>query len=141
MGYQFSLEVKLPASPREIYDAWLSSEGHTAMTGGAAHIDPKIGGAYDAWDGYISGKTIALDPERSIKQSWRTLHFGPEDPDSIIEILLEPDGDSTVLTLMHSEVPDGQRSYEEDGWQQYYFEPMQRRFEWLRINKTLNKES
>lgn len=138
MAYQFSLKVKLPASPQEVFDAWLSSEAHTAMTGGTAHIDPKIGGAFDAWDGYIRGKTLALDSGRSIKQSWRTAHFGPDDPDSIIEVLLEPDGDSTLLTLIHSEVPDGQTSYEEEGWSQYYFEPMQRRFEWLRLRNSLN---
>lgn len=137
MAYQFTLKVKLPASPKQVFDAWLSSEEHTAMTGGAAHIDPTVEGVFDAWDGYITGKTLELDPGRSIRQTWRTSHFASGDPDSTIEIVLEPEGDSTLLTLIHSNVPDGQTSYEDTGWQRHYFEPMQRRFEWLRLNATM----
>ena len=137
MAYTFSLTVKLPAHPREVFDSWLSSEGHTAMTGGVARIDPKVGGTFEAWDGYITGKTLELEAGQRIRQSWRTKHFGPTHTDSIIEVLLEPDGDSTLLTLNHSNVPDGQTSYEESGWQQYYFEPMKRRFEWLRLKATM----
>ncbi|MBI3249726.1 MAG: SRPBCC domain-containing protein [Deltaproteobacteria bacterium] len=137
MAYEFTLTATLSASPREVFDAWLSSEGHTAMTGGVAHIDPTVGGSFDAWDAYITGKTLALDPGRRIRQTWRTLNFTPNDPDSTIEVVLEPVGDSTLLTLIHSNVPDGQTRYEEGGWQQFYFEPMKRRFEWLRMRATM----
>jgi activator of HSP90 ATPase len=137
MPYEFTLTVKLSATPREVYDAWLSSEAHTAMTGGVAHINPTVSGAFDAWDGYITGKTLELDPGRRILQTWRTRHFAPNDPDSTIEVVLAPERDSTLLTLKHSNVPDGQTSYEESGWRQYYFEPMKRRFEWLRLKATL----
>ena len=137
MAYEFTLTVELAASPRDVFDEWLSSEGHTAMTGGVAHVDPSIGGAFDAWDGYITGKTLELDPGHRFQQTWRTTHFEPGDPDSMIEVVLEPKGDSTLLTLKHSNVPDGQTSYEESGWQLYYFEPMKRRFEWLRLKESV----
>jgi hypothetical protein len=32
------------------------------------------------------------------------------------------------LTLRHTGVPDGQTSYEEHGWREFYFEPMQAYF-------------
>ncbi len=137
MAYEFTLTVKLPASPEEVFDAWLSSEGHTAMTGGVAHMTRAVGGAFDTWDGYITGRTIEMDPGRRILQAWRTRHFTSEDGDSLIEVTLEAKGDATVLTLRHSKVPDGQTSYEESGWQDYYFKPMQRRFEWLRLKSTI----
>lgn len=38
-------------------------------------------------------------------------------------MLEEIDG-STLLTLMHANVPDEQTSYEQGGWQEYYFKPM-----------------
>lgn len=137
MPYQFTLKTTIPATPQQVYDAWLSSKEHSAMTGGVANVDPKVGGDFDAWDGYITGKTIELDPGRRILQTWRTSQFTEKDSDSIIEVLLESDGDGTLLTLIHSNVPDGQTSYEEVGWQQHYFEPMQKRFELLRLNETL----
>ncbi|MGK2942821.1 MAG: SRPBCC domain-containing protein [Immundisolibacter sp.] len=131
MTYEFTLTVRLAATAQEIFDAWLSSDGHTAMTGGVAHASPHVGDAFDAWDGYITGKTVALDPGRRIVQTWQTRHFSPDDADSSIEITLEPDADSTLLTPHHSKVPAGQTSYQESGWRQHYFEPMQRRFDWL----------
>lgn len=136
MPYQFTLKTTISATPQQVHDAWLSSNEHSAMTGGVAHVDPKIGGTFDAWDGYITGVTLELDPGRRILQTWRTSEFKESDPDSTIEVLLEPDGDATLLTLTHSNVPDGQTSYEEGGWQQHYFEPMKKRFEWLRANAT-----
>jgi uncharacterized protein YndB with AHSA1/START domain len=126
--YDFELTALLPASPQQVYDAWLSSEGHTAMTGGKATIDPVVGGGFVAWDGYISGTTLELDPPRRIVQTWRTSNFTDDDEDSTIEVLLEPVGDETKLTVRHSNVPSEHKGYEEGGWKKSYFDPMQAHF-------------
>ena len=41
---------------------------------------------------------------------------------------LEEVEDGTLLTLVHSDVPEGQTSYEQGGWQEHYFEPMKEYF-------------
>ena len=71
MTYNFELSDVLPATPQAIYDAWMSSDGHSAMTGAPATIDPQLGGAFEAWDGYIAGRTLLLESGRRIVQSWR----------------------------------------------------------------------
>ena len=124
MGYDFVVSDVLPGTPDEIYRAWLSSEGHSAMTGAEAHVDPLVGGDFDAWDGYITGQTIGLDPGRRIVQTWRTSEFADSDPDSEIEVLLEPVEQGTRITIHHRNVPDGQLGYEQGGWQESYFDPM-----------------
>jgi uncharacterized protein YndB with AHSA1/START domain len=124
MGYDFELTQVLPAPPGAVYAAWMSSEGHAAMTGGSARIDARVGGEYEAWDGYIRGRTLALEPGRRIVQTWRTSDFAEADPDSEIEVLLEPSGEGTKLTLHHRNVPSDQPDYEHVGWQENYFEPM-----------------
>ena len=35
MAFAFTLTDIIPATPGQIYDAWLDSRGHTAMTGSA----------------------------------------------------------------------------------------------------------
>lgn len=75
MPYDFELSALLSASPPAIYEAWISSDGHTAMTGAEASVDARVGGAYDAWDGYITGRTLALEAGRRIFQTWRTSEF------------------------------------------------------------------
>ena len=128
MGYDFELSEVLPGTPDEIYRAWTTSEGHTAMTGASAVIDPQVGGAYEAWDGYITGRTLALEPSRRIVQTWRTSDFTDSDPDSQIEVLLEPVEEGTRITIRHTNVPEGQPDYEHGGWQENYFDPMREYF-------------
>ena len=128
MGYDFEVSDILPGSPDDIYAAWMSSEGHSAMTGAEAHVDPRVGGDFDAWDGYITGRTLALEPGRRIVQSWRTSEFTEEHDDSQIEVLLAPEGEGTRVTIRHTNVPDGQTGYEQGGWQESYFDPMRGNF-------------
>ena len=128
MGYDFEVSDTLPGTPDAIYEAWMSSEGHSAMTGAGAHIDPRVGGEFDAWDGYITGQTLALEPGHRIVQSWRTSEFTDEHGDSQIEVLLEPAGERTTVTIRHTNVPDGQLGYEQGGWQESYFDPMREYF-------------
>jgi uncharacterized protein YndB with AHSA1/START domain len=127
MAYEFIVSDVLPAAPAAVYQAWMSSEGHAAMTGGEADIDARIGGDYTAWDGYITGRTLALEPGRRIVQSWRSSDFLASDHNSQIEVLLEPDPAGTKITLRHTSIPDGQSGYEE-GWRENYFDPMREYF-------------
>ncbi len=128
MSFEFSLSDVIPATPREIYDAWLDSRGHGAMTGSKAHISARAGAEFSAWDGYISGRNITLEPGSRIVQSWRTTQFAKSDADSQIEVLLEPVKGGTKLTLRHSNVPNGHTSYRDGGWQEHYFKPMKKYF-------------
>jgi activator of HSP90 ATPase len=67
----FTLSAVIPAKASEIYKAWLSTKGHAAMTGSAAKVDGKTDGKFTAWDGYIFGSTLELEPDRRIVQAWR----------------------------------------------------------------------
>jgi len=124
MPYSFTLTTTIPASPQEVYEAWLDSLAHTEMTGGEANLSGEIGAEVSAWDGYISGRNLELVSGERIVQSWRTSEFSDEHEDSIITLTLEEVEDGTRLTLEHTNVPDEQKSYEEGGWQENYFEPM-----------------
>ena len=123
------LSIEIPVSARRIYEAWLNSEEHAAFTGGEANVDPNINGEYTAWDGYIQGKTIELQPYQRIVQTWRTTDFLESNPDSRLEILLEETEGGTKVTLIHSNIPQGQARLYEQGWKDFYFEPMKQYFQ------------
>lgn len=114
----------IPASAERIYRAWLDGVEHAAMTGGAATSESHVGGRFSAWDGYIRGTNLALDPGRRIVQAWRSADFPEGSPDSRLEVLLEQDPAGTRVTLIHSEIPEGQASDYEQGWREHYFTPM-----------------
>jgi len=128
MKDSFSISFTLPAGPDRIYDAWLSSEEHRAFTHSEAHIQPEAGGEFSAWDGYISGITIEMEPYHRILQHWRTTEFPPGSPDSILEILLEGVPEGTRVTLNHSNLPKGTIEEYKQGWKDCYETPMREYF-------------
>jgi activator of HSP90 ATPase len=128
MKNEFTVATFLPATPEKVYRAWLSTKGHTAMTGSPARVVPRLGGSFTAWDGYISGRTTALEPYTRIVQDWRTSEFPDDAPDSQIEILLEAAEGGTQLTLTHRNIPEGQAESYKSGWHESYFQPMKAYF-------------
>jgi uncharacterized protein YndB with AHSA1/START domain len=121
---ELHLSIQLPVKPEIVYRAWINSQLHRDFTGGNAVIDARNGGDFSAWDGYITGILLKLEPGTRIVQSWRTTDFHPLDPSSTLEILFEPVENGTNLVLNHTEIPNGQAEEYEKGWSEYYFEPM-----------------
>jgi uncharacterized protein YndB with AHSA1/START domain len=115
-------------SAERVYRAWMDSKEHGDFTGGEAEIDPRVGGRFAAWDGYIQGTTLALEPHRRIIQTWRTTEFPPGSPDSRLEVVLEDEGGGARVTLIHSDIPEGQGESYRQGWDESYFTPMQAYF-------------
>jgi uncharacterized protein YndB with AHSA1/START domain len=129
MAEQIEVHGTIAASPAKVYAAWIDSAEHAAMTGGdAAESDAVVGGRFTAANGYIAGTYLELVPDRRIVQTWRTSEFPADAPDSQLVIELTPTGDSALVTLHHTNIPDGQGERYRSGWVEYYFSPMQRYF-------------
>ena len=112
------------AEPQDIYKAWLSSKGHTLMTGSKATVTARVGARYTAWDGYIFGKTLELEPGARIVQSWRSTDFSKDDADSRLEVILAAARGGTKVTLKHTDLPPGSAAEYRKGWRDFYFQPM-----------------
>jgi activator of HSP90 ATPase len=124
----FCISRVIHAKPEVVFKSWLDGAAHSAFTGAKAVIDPTEGGAFTAWDGYISGKTVLIEADKRIIQLWRTTDFAQDDPDSNLELLFEPANKGTKLTICHSSLPEGQGDNYKDGWIEFYFDPMNRYF-------------
>ena len=120
----FTLSETFNANASELYEAWLSSDGHSAMTGNPAKVDGVVGGKFTAWDGYIFGSTLELTPNQRIVQAWRTSEFLDGAPDSRLEIYFEEVAGGTRVTLTHSDMPKDQVDSYRHGWEDFYFKPM-----------------
>jgi activator of HSP90 ATPase len=127
MTIKFTVADVVPATPDEVYDTWLDTDGHSKMTGSPTHASADVGGKFDAWDGYISGENLELEQGRRIVQSWRAASYKDSDGDSQIEVIFEAVEGGTKVTLTHTNVPDDQGSHE-SGWSTHYFEPMKVHF-------------
>jgi activator of HSP90 ATPase len=126
---EFTLKTTIKTTAKRIYKAWLSTQGHTKMTGGSAFTSDKVGDKFTAWGGYIAGENLVLEPYTRIVQSWRTSQFKDGEEDSQIEIILNENDGETELTLTHSNVPESGEHYIK-GWDEHYFKPMKAFFEY-----------
>ena len=130
---EFKLEATFKATAKQIYKSWLSTQGHTKMTGGTAFVSDKIGDTFKVWDGYITGENISLEPYHKIVQSWRSTNFNEDEDDSQIEVTLAENGEITTLILRHTNVPESGEHYIK-GWDEHYFKPMKTYFDFLNKN-------
>jgi activator of HSP90 ATPase len=118
----------IPATPTEVYEAYIEEEKQTEFTGSKATSDPRVGGEFTAWDGYITGKYIELKPGKKIVQEWRSSDFPEGTPPSRFEIGLRNVKGGTELTMVHSGVPEEVAEDIGQGWRDYYWVPMKKYF-------------
>ena len=130
---EFTLTTQIKATAKQIYKSWLSTQRHTKMIGSPSFVSDKVGETFTAGDGYISGSNIELEPYNRIVQFWRTKDFEGNEGDSQIEILLSEQGESTTLTLKHTNLSESGEQYK-TGWEDHYFKPMKQYFEVLNKN-------
>jgi activator of HSP90 ATPase len=121
-------KVIIPATPMEVYEAYIDEEKQTEFTGSKATSDSKVGGEFTAWDGYITGKYIELEPGKKIAQEWTSTDFPERMPPSRFEISLKEVKGGTELMMTHSGVPEESAEDIGQGWKDYYWEPMKKYF-------------
>jgi uncharacterized protein YndB with AHSA1/START domain len=119
----------IDASPIEVYEAYVDPKKHATFTGDTATGTARVGGRFAAGNGYISGKYLKLEKGKRILHEWTTTEWPKGYPPSLVELVLKPKGKRTELTMIHSKVPAEQAADYDQGWKDFYWEPMKRYFE------------
>ena len=112
-----------------LYRAWLNSDEHSAFIGAEATIENIVGSTFTAWDGYIDGEILELEPGKKIFQTWRTTDFPFNAEYSFLKLLFEDIPGGCNLTINHWNITLGQGKRYEEGWKEHYFTPMLEYFE------------
>ncbi len=118
----------IPAKPVDVYEALMDAKRHTEFTGSKATSDPRVGGEFTAWDGYIFGKNLNLENGKRIVQEWKTTEWPADYPPSIVEFTFKQTKNSTKLTMVHQNVPAEQASSYRQGWIDFYWKPLKKYF-------------
>ena len=118
----------IPAKPVDVYEALMDAKRHTEFTGSKATSDPRVGGEFTAWDGYIFGKNLNLENGKRIVQEWKTTEWPADYPPSIVEFTFKQTKNGTELTMVHQNVPAEQVSSYRQGWIDFYWKPLKKYF-------------
>jgi len=121
-------KVLIPATPIEVYEAFMDAKKHSKFTGSKATCDPKVGGEFTAWDGYISGKNLELERGKRIVQEWLTTEWPDGQPPSRLELTFKKAKGGTELSMVQSGVPAEQAADTAQGWIEFYWDPLKKYF-------------
>jgi activator of HSP90 ATPase len=116
------------ASPKQVYDAYVDPKKQSEFTDSKATGKPKVGGKYSSWDGYIFGKYLALDDGKRVVQEWTTTDWEEGYPASKLELTFNAVPEGTAIVMVHSNVPKVQASEVEQGWIEFYWDPLKEYF-------------
>ncbi len=121
-------KVVVPATPAQVYAAFLDARTHAAFTGSPATCSARVGGKFTAWDGYIFGVNRELVKDRRIVQDWQTTEWPEDAGPSTVEFTFEEVEGGTAIRMVHSKVPAEQADAYRQGWIDYYWEPLKAYF-------------
>lgn len=121
-------KITVPAEPKEVYDAFVDAKKHSSFTGSKATGDGRVGGKFTAWDGYISGKNIELEPGKRILQEWVTSEWPEGFPPSRLELALKKTKGGTEISMVQSDVPREHADELKEGWTEFYWKPLKAYF-------------
>jgi uncharacterized protein YndB with AHSA1/START domain len=117
---EIKVERTIPAPPSEVFDAWLDPKipGTPWHENKKLIVDPKVDGLWYwlALGGVPHyGRFIEIDRPGRIQQSWMSRNTLGEE--SIVTVTFEKKGEFTLLTLVHSGLPnDAMAKGHEKGW-------------------------
>lgn len=95
----------VPASVEHVWEVLITRRGTEALLGPGAFLGSK-GEPWHANDG-CRGVVRSYHPLEQLRVSW---HAHDDDPPSLVDLHLVPDGDGTRLDLVHEKLHDGDDS-------------------------------
>ena len=116
-------KITFRGSPARLFDMYLDSKKHTAATGGNAKLSKKEGGKFFAWNCYIVGKNLTINPNKLIVQTWRGSNWKKSDLDSILILKFTKVKSGGQVHMVHANVPDKYYKDIKKGWNTHYWNP------------------
>jgi activator of HSP90 ATPase len=120
-------EIEFQCNLKDLFDVLVDKQKVQLWTRAPAEISIEKDAKLVLFGGNITGNMIALVPNEKIEMSWR-LKTWPEKHFSNVLITFQEKKDCTVLKLVQSKVPVGERDATEANWRNYYWNSIKRTF-------------
>jgi uncharacterized protein YndB with AHSA1/START domain len=115
--------VRIAASPEVVFPYFTDPALAVKWIADAAYLDARPGGTFslDVQGNPARGNYVEIDPPRRVVFTWGIEGRDDFPPgSSTVEVVLQADGDETVVTLTHRDLPteDYRRSHQ-GGWGEF----------------------
>jgi uncharacterized protein YndB with AHSA1/START domain len=116
-------EIRIDASPQTVFEFFIDPEKMTRWKGIGARLDARPGGEYhvDVTHNDVAvGRYVEVDAPRRIVFTWGWEGDEHVPPGSTtVEVTLTPDGDGTLVRLIHRDLPAPAAGEHLEGWKHY----------------------
>lgn len=117
-------ELRIEARPQIVYEFFTDAHKLVRWMGQDAKLEPQPGGVFRLPMGdpqwIVSGSYVELVPHSRIVLAWGWEGNADVPPgSSTVEITLTPDGEATMLKLVHSNLPVPALASHGEGWDRY----------------------
>jgi len=133
--YELTLNRVIPASPQEVYDAWLDPAVPCNPWHGSDKLDwqPKEGGLWyflrilegDDHRPHF-GRFVTLERGRKIQLDW--MSYNTCGLESVVTVTFKRQGADTLLSLRHANLPDNELGRAHEGGWDYFTGELEARF-------------
>jgi uncharacterized protein YndB with AHSA1/START domain len=117
-------EARIAAGPDDVFAYFTDPARIVQWMGTDATLDPRPGGVCRisfSGGGVMSGRYLEVEPPRRVVFSWgwETEIYATPAQSTLVEITLEPEGDMTVMRLVHRRLRPGAVAFHRAGWEHY----------------------
>jgi len=123
MSAPVTASVRIAAPPEVVFPYFTDPALAVKWIADAAYLDPRPGGTFsvNVRGNPALGEFVVVEPPHRVIFTWGIEGRGDLPPgSSTVEVVLQPDGGETVVTLTHRDLPteDYRRSHEA-GWTEF----------------------
>jgi len=113
----FKKTFKINAEHSDIYSALTNPFTIELWSGYPAVMSDEPGSEFSMWEGDITGKNLEFVQDKKVVQEW---FFGDQTEKSVVTIEIKPDGENSLVTVEHTNIPDDDFAEIAEGWREYY---------------------
>lgn len=113
----FKKTFRINAESSDVYSALTNPFTIELWSGYPAKMSTEPGSEFSLWEGDITGKNLEFIPDKKVRQEW---YFGDQSESSIVTIDIIPDGENSIITVEHTNIPDKDFTDISEGWREFY---------------------
>ncbi|KAJ3096368.1 hypothetical protein HDU97_005937 [Phlyctochytrium planicorne] len=121
------MDIEFKCDRQRLFECFTKEDQVKYWSRNNAKISAAAGSEFELFGGNITGKIVEFVPPTKVIQQWR-LRSWPAGHFSTVTVTFEELSDSTVLHLVQSNVPVGEKDTLLDNWNNYYWDAIKRSY-------------
>jgi len=112
---------KIKASVDKVWQALVDPVVIDRWGGGPAKMKAEVGSKFSLWGGDIHGTNTKIIKAKLLEQDWFSGNWA--EPSKVV-FKLKADGELAIVELKHTDVPDSELRDIDQGWKDFYLNPI-----------------